>query len=124
MPLIKGQRYTWNDILEITGADGGAPYYLPHIGKMVVAACLTLDRDPDAPQVILAGNGPLIKMYADLFCSQTDAIPVCIKSGEKEWLCCGNYKLSRASTDATELASHSMKSQRNDIYKILYLQEI
>ena len=122
MSLIKGHRYSWSRILEETGADGSAPSYLLHAGDRIVGACLTLELNPDAPKIILAGNGHEVARYADLFCAQQPRIPVCVKSDG--WLCCGNFKLTRASTDPAELREHSAKAKREDLYKILFLEEV
>jgi hypothetical protein len=110
--------------LEETGADGSPPYYLPHAGNTVVAACVTRDLNPDAPEVILAGDGAMIKEYADLFCCQKNVIPVCVKSEKREWLCCGYFKLKRPSTNLAEIANHSAHAKRSDVYKILFLEEV
>jgi hypothetical protein len=90
----------------------------------VLAACVTLELNPEAPNVILAGNGPEIARYADLFCAQRRQIPVCVKSGDREWLCCGNFKLSRPSTNPAEIAERSAAAKRADVYKILFLEEV
>jgi hypothetical protein len=124
MPLIKGHRYTWSEIVEKTGADGSLPYYLLHRNDKVVAGCFTLELNPEAPLVVLAGDGPQIREWADTFCAQKDSIPVCLKSGLEEWLCCGNFKLVRASTDPAEIAKHSAHANRTDICKIFFLEEV
>ena len=124
MSLIKGQRYTWSEIVDETGADGSPPYYLLHRDGKVVAGCFTLEINPEAPLVVLAGNGPQIREWADLFCAQTSSIPVCVKSGLGEWLCCGNFKLVRSSTDPAEIARHSAQARRSDVYKLFFLQEV
>jgi hypothetical protein len=124
MSLIKGHRYTWGEIVEKTGGDGSSPYYLLHRDGKVVAGCFTIELNPEAPRVVLAGNGPQIREWADIFCAQKGSIPVCLKSGLGEWLCCGNFKLVRSSTDQAEIAKHSASANRNDIYKILFLEEV
>src|SRR5208337_2515579 len=101
--LVKGQRYTWSEIVERTGADGSPPYYLLHRDGAVVAGCFTLELNPEAPLVVLAGKGPQVSELADAFCAQKGSIPVCVKSGMGEWQCCGNYKLVRSSTDPVEI---------------------
>ena len=123
MSLIKGHRYTWSEIVEKTGADGSPPYYLPHRAGAVVAGCFTLELNPEAPLVVLAGQGQHIREWADIFCAQTGSIPVCVKSGLGEWLCCGNFKLVRSSTDPAEIASHAVEARRSDVYKLLFLAE-
>ena len=124
MPLIKGHRYTWSEIVDETGADGLPPYYLLHRSREVVAGCFTLELNPEAPLVVLAGKGPQIIEWTDVFCTQKGSIPVCLKSGLGEWLCCGNFKLARSSTDPAEIAKHSAIAGRSDVYKILFLQEL
>jgi hypothetical protein len=124
MSLIKNKRYTWAQILEETGADGTRPYYLPHQGTQVVAACVTMNLNPEAPRIILAGNGPEISTFADHYCVQGGPIPVCVKSGEKEWLCCGDFRLSRASNDPAEIQTHAALAERADVYKVLFMEEI
>jgi len=124
MSLIKGQRYTWSEIVDETGADGSPPYYLLHRDGKVVAGCFTLEINPEAPLVVLAGDGPQIREWADLFCAQTSSIPVCVKSSLGEWLCCGNFKLVRSSTDPAEIARHSAQARRSDVYKLFFLQEV
>jgi hypothetical protein len=124
MSLIKGQRYTWSEIVDETGADGSPPFYLLHRDGKVVAGCFTLGLNPEAPLVVLAGNGPQIREWADLFCVQKGSIPVCVKSGLGEWLCCGNFKLVRSSADPAEIAHHSAQARRSDVYKLLFLQEV
>jgi hypothetical protein len=123
MLLTKGQRYTWSEIVDETGADGSPPYYLLHRDGKVVGGCFTLELNPEAPLVALAGDGPQVREWADLFCVQTGSIPVCVKSGLGEWLCCGNFRLVRSSTDQAEIARHSAQAHRSDVYKLLFLEE-
>jgi hypothetical protein len=124
MPLIKGHRYTWSEIVDETGADGSPPYYLLHRAREVVAGCFTLELNPEAPLVVLVGKGPQISEWADIFCAQKGSIPVCLKSGLGEWLCCGNFKLARSSTDPAEIAKHSALAGRSDVHKLLFLHEV
>ena len=124
MPLIKGHRYTWSEIVDETGADGSPPYYLLHRDGKVVAGCFTLELNPEAPRVVLAGDGPQIREWADTFCAQTGSIPVCVKSGLGEWLYCGDFKLVRSSTDPAEIARHSAQARRTNVYKLLFLEEV
>jgi hypothetical protein len=124
MPLIKGRRYTWSEIMDETGADGTPPFYLPHRDGAVVAGCFTMELNPEAPLVVHVGKGPQVTELADLFCKQTGSIPVCVKSGMGEWLSCGDFKLVRSSADPAEIASHTAEARRPDIYKLLFLAEV
>lgn len=124
MSLIKGRRYTWSEIVDESGADGSPPYYMLHRNGAVVAGCFTMELNPEAPLVVHVGKGPLITGLADIFCKQTGPIPVCVKSGMGEWLCCGDFKLVRSSADPVEIASHTVEARRQDIYKLLFLAEV
>jgi hypothetical protein len=124
MSLIKGCRYTWSEIVDETGADGSAPYYLLHRDGKVVAGCFTLDLNPEAPLVVLAGDGPQVRERADIFCAQAGSIPVCLKTGMGEWLCAGCFQLLRAGTDPAEIATYSASAKRSNVYKILFLEEV
>jgi len=123
MSLKNKRRYTWSEIVEETGADGSPPYYLLHRDGKVVAGCFTLELNPEAPLVVLAGNDPKVREWANIFCAQKGPIPVCVKSGMGEWLCFGNFKLARSSTDPAEIARYSAQAKRTDIYKIIFLEE-
>ncbi len=124
MSLIKGRRYTWSEIVDATGADGSPPYSLLHRDGRVVAGCFTMEINPEAPLVVLAGRGAQLTELADRFCAQTGFIPVCVKSGMGEWLSCGDFKLVRSSADPAEIASHVVEARRPDIYKLLFLAEV
>jgi hypothetical protein len=124
MSLIKGRRYTWSEIVDETGADGSPPYYLLHRDGAVVAGCFTMELNPEAPRVVHIGKDPQITGLAEVFCKQTGSIPVCVKSGMGEWLCCGDFKLVRSSADPAEIASHTAEARRPDICKLLFLAEV
>jgi hypothetical protein len=124
MPLIKGRLYSWTRIVEETGADGSPPFYLLHRGCDVVAGCFTLELNPEAPLVVLAGNGPKISEAADHFCAQLVSIPVFVRSGNEDWLYCGDFRLLRQSTNPEEIRHYSARAKRADVYKILFLEEV
>ena len=110
--------------MDKTEADGSPPYYLLHRDGAVVAGCFTLELNPEAPRVVLAGKNPQVSGLADTFCAQKGSIPVCVKSGLGEWLCCGDFKLVRSSIDPAEIASHAAEARRPEIYKLLFLAEV
>jgi hypothetical protein len=124
MSFIKGRRYSWVRILDETGADGSPPYYLPHCGGDIVAGCFTFELNPQAPLVVLAGNGRDVSQWADTFCTQPGSIPVFVRSGNDDWLYCGDYKLARPSVDPDEIREHSARAKRADVYKLLFLEEV
>lgn len=79
-PMAKfqlGESYTRRDIHAELG--GGLVPFLPNVNGVVVAACLRIDTNPDAPHVVLPGVGPRIRASADLFSCQSAAVPTFLK---------------------------------------------
>src|SRR5664279_2072633 len=78
-----GTEYTRAEIHEQVG--GGVQAYLPTKGGKVVAACVTRELNPRAPQVILCGKGARIEPTGAHLASQSEPVPVFIKHGVNRW---------------------------------------
>ena len=73
-----GCTYTRREIHD--GVDGGSlQSYLPRKGGKVLCGCFNPQLNPDAPNVILAGDGPDIRDSAVVFSKQDWAVPVFTK---------------------------------------------
>lgn len=118
----KGQDYSRSDIHAQVG--GSIQSYLPDVNGKIVAGCFRLDTNPDAPKVILPGNGPQIKRVAKLLASGKYAIPVFIKQAVNQWRFVGNFRVNRICDDPVEIRKQSQRSGRSDISGILYLSEV
>jgi len=119
--LIRGQCYSRDEIAAQFG--GSAVEYLPTVKGRVVCACLRPDLNPDAPQVILVGRGPIIEGSADLLCGQRDPIPVFIKQQANEWKFVGHYAVERGSQAAEEIVRHQTAAGRSDVTRVIHLRE-
>ena len=122
MPTL-GQSYSRDDIAHDLG--GGTVEFLPNVGGRIVCACLRLDYNPDAPDVILPGKGPLIQQTAEWLCEQRGPIPVFIKRGAHAWEYVGNYKVRDFSTDAQVIAEQEARSGRTGregITRVIYME--
>jgi hypothetical protein len=78
--LTRGHHYSRQQIHDAVGG-GSLQSYLPHKDGRVLCACLRIDTNPGAPEVILPGTGPGIEGAADLLERQNGAIPVFLKRG-------------------------------------------
>jgi len=57
--------------IEIHNRVGGSQQsYLPDLGGRIVAACLKLEHNSDAPNVIICGNGPKIAKTGEFLANQ------------------------------------------------------
>jgi len=103
-----GKRYSRKEIKNVLG--GSEIEYLPTEKKRVVCGCFTLEHNPEAPDIIIPGNGPIIKREAKQFCTQNYPVPIFIKRRPNLWEYVGNYKVERFSTDPAEIAAHHKNS--------------
>lgn len=106
--LILRQIYSREQISEIPG--GSEVWFLPTVGGRVVCGCFNLDHNPDAPDRILPGTGPMIERTAEWFCGQDHPVPIFIKRCPKEWENVGHYQADRSSTDRADIAKHHADS--------------
>jgi hypothetical protein len=114
-----GATYTRRQVHDAVGGD--LQSYLPHVDGRVVAACLRLDTNPDAPAVILAGRGAWIERSADLLVAERTAVPTFIKRGTDRWEYVGDYVAVRQSRAADEIADHARRSGRRDISCVIHM---
>jgi HNH endonuclease len=117
-----GISYTRREIAEHVG--GSIQSYLPYVRGEIVAVCLKLDTNPDAPFVILAGTGRGIERAANLLCSQRTPVPTFLKHGTNRWEYVGEFVPERCSHDASEIAAHSQKSGRSDITMVIHMVRV
>ena len=99
-----GEFYTRDEIHSQVG--GSVQSYLPTSGGRIVAVCLNVILNPDAPHVILPGRGPVIRKTADQFTRQGDAVPTFIKKDVNRWEYVGKYRVKRQSHDKEDQAGH------------------
>ena len=83
------------------------------------------DANPDAPDIILPGFGPVIEKRARQFTSQGGAVPIFIKQAVNWWQYVGMYRVVRQSFDKDEINWHATKAIRmNDVSSILFLRRV
>lgn len=116
MKLEKNQKYTRTQIKDIVG--GELQTYLPQKNKIILAGCFNLELNPDAPNQIQAGIGPIISKKAFLLSQQPETIfPVFLKDKEnnKEYVYIGNYKYkpNTITNDPSKIKEAENKSGRH-----------
>jgi hypothetical protein len=115
-----GHYYTRQQIHDALG--GGVQDYLPHDYGRVVCGCFRKDTNPDAPNIILPGNGRDIQKWAEVFREQNYPIPIFIKKQVNAWEYVGDYQVEGWTSDSSEIAKHAKKSKRPDITSVLFLK--
>lgn len=121
-PFRLGERYARPHISEVLG--GSSIDYLPTVDGRVVCGCVTLDHNPEAPNIIIPGTGPVIQRTAELFCQQTHFVPLFIRRQTNEWEYVGNFRVARFTTDPADIAAHHCSSitPLSEITRVIFLE--
>jgi hypothetical protein len=101
-----GQVYTAG---EIAAKLGGSPMpCLPTVNNKVVCGRFIREINPEAPDVILIGDGPKMLKNAKRLCEQKEAIPVFLKKSANDtgFRYIGYYKGKDWSDDPRKIADH------------------
>lgn len=86
-----GMFYTRRQIYAILG--GSMQSYLPMVAGQVIAACLKLNMNPQAPYVIVCGNEPAVAAAGEALANQQGNLPVFIKRGVNQWEYQGEFSV-------------------------------
>lgn len=120
MPFIPGQSYTRDRIHEELG--GELVSYLPESGGRVVCACLDPEVDPQAPRVILPGNGPVIMRKAEKLVRQLDPVHVFLKRGTGDWVYRGEWMTLDSTTSPDVIDEHARPVGRSDVTSVIWMR--
>jgi hypothetical protein len=100
---------------------GNARSFLPTVDGVVVAGCFRRDLNPDAPEVVLPGNGPTMMQSAAALAASGHSIPVFLFGETKDWRFIGLYRATQCSTDPAEIEIHSTQARRTDVSCVLHM---
>ena len=98
-----GSEYTRDEIHENLG--GSKQSYLPTVAGTVVAACLTPELNPRAPNIVLCGRGPVIAAAGAALAKQTQPVPVFVKRGTNRWEFRGRLKVVGAYSSGPQFSA-------------------
>lgn len=116
----RGRHYTRREIHDHLGG-GSLQTYLPSKEGHILCACLRLDTNPDAPEVILPGTGPGIEEAARRLRRQRGPLPVFIKAGSGAWRFEGMYEVEPKRWTQDDIDTHSRRSGRTDITSVIWM---
>jgi len=116
-----GNEYTRDEIHAQLG--GSTWSYLPTNRGVVVAACLTIEKNPQAPRIILCGVGPRIAPYGTLLWQKRSAVPVFMKRAVNRWQYVGVYRpvASYISGPEFERAIAGSGRDRSDVSRVIVM---
>lgn len=113
------QVFTTRELAERTA--GGDAYIRVKAGE-VKGLALRLDRNPQAPSIVIVGDGPKIKANAELFMGSGTAAPVYIKEHTNQWRFDGQFRAVAYKRDAETIATYGEGREPKSIAGILFLE--
>jgi hypothetical protein len=115
-----GQCYQWS---ELPGKGHG---YVRFENGHVVCANLKPELNPDAPKIILVGQGLLREKWARMLCEQDRSIAfeVYLKQATNKWKYQGEFVVEDWSEAADKIHQHEAKSKRHDVARVIYLRKL
>lgn len=88
----------------------------------VKGLALRRDLNPDAPNTIIVGKGPVIERNAKLFLNSKKFVPTYIKNETNSWSYIGEYKAVSYSTDKATINKYRYNRNEIDVAGILFLE--
>jgi hypothetical protein len=119
MELTINEIVTRKKLAEVVGAGGDSCFL--HKDCIVVAIAMDPNKNPDAPNILLVGQGPQKERYAELFRQSGGFVPTFVKEAVDQWRYVGRYRALTIENDPAVIKSHSQKSGRNNIWGVLSL---
>lgn len=117
--LVVGRRYSRKEIGEIVG--GSTITFIPVVDGEATCVCLDPALNPEAPNVVLAGEGPQRVSNAETLARQTGKVPVFLKRGDADWEYVGDYRVTGSSSDREVVAMHAAKAGRDEVRLVVFL---
>ena len=115
-----GNVYTRDEIHDKLG--GGKQTFLPTNNNKVVCACITKDKNPNAPYEVVVGSGPVITNSAKKFAQQGNYVPTFIKHKSNKWAYQGDFRVKHIELDQKKIQEKYNLAGRKNIQLVLELE--
>lgn len=99
----------------------GGDSYIRTKNNIVKGLAIKTELNPEAPEVIVVGNGVRIKENARLFLEQQEYVPVYLKQTVNAWKFLGKYKADKYSQDPKIIEKHRQHRPAEKVNGILFL---
>lgn len=99
----------------------GGDSYIRTKDNIVKGLAITIELNPEAPEIIVVGNGTRIRANARLLLEQQEYVPVYLKQTVNAWKFLGKYKADRYSQDPKVIEKHRQHRPPEEVDGILFL---
>jgi hypothetical protein len=87
-----------------------------------VCCCVSLEDNPDAPEIVLVGESTDVYQRAVDLCEQGGTFPVFVKDKEQRRTYVGDYQVAYWSESPKIVAQQRRLSGRENIERVLFLE--
>ena len=112
--------YTAEEVERLTA---GGRSYIRTKDNVVQGLAITKQKNPEAPKIVVVGDGSNIVKNAELFVKQNKYVPTYLKLGSNQWLYKGEYKVERFSDSEMDIEQHRKHRKRDRVTGILFLEK-
>lgn len=116
--MVIGEFYTAE---EVEAKTAGGYSYIRTRNNAVRGLAITLDMNPDAPNIVIVGDGERIKNNAELFKKTITPVKTFIKHDTNKWEYVGRYKVKKYSKSLEIIEQYRKHRSANEVTGILFL---
>lgn len=107
---------------ELAALTAGGDDYIRTVKGVVVGLALSPKLNPQAPEIVIVGDGPRIKERAKLFLALGVSVPTYMKRGTNAWELIGRYRATAYRTDPATIDAYCDNRPRHEVAGILFLE--
>lgn len=106
---------------ELAAVTAGGDSFIRTKNRKVMGLAVTMDLNPEAPDIIVVGNGPNRIKSSHWFVQMADYVPLYIKQGTKKWAFIGLYKADCFDQRLETIEKYRHHRRLDDVSGILFL---
>ena len=108
---------------EVAAKTAGGDSYIRTRNNVVRGLAITLDKNPEAPEIIIVGDGVTIKKNAELLKGTLTAVKTFVKHETNKWEYVGRYKAVRYSKSPEIIEEYRKHRAANRVTGIMFLEK-
>lgn len=118
--MIIGDFYTTD---EVAAKTAGGDSYIRTKKNVVRGLAITKDKNPEAPNIIIVGDGVTIRKNAELLKGTLSPVKTFVKHETNKWEYFGRYKVIKYSKSAEIIEKYRKHRPAKEVAGILFLEK-
>ena len=109
---------------EVKAKTAGGDSYIRTRNNVVRGLAITLDKNPQAPSIIIVGDGVRIKENAELFKGTLTPVKTFVKHDTNKWEYVGRYKVKKYSKSVENIEEYRKHRPASKVTGIMFLIKV